>query len=100
MFEIRLMIGLCDQNLAEDFRFKSDLTWQNNFFWIMETQVYFNTILVFTFLEHIFVFFFGVRYKVFSVYCTLSKTDKSSINKVDFRFKWDFMRQKPFIFKT
>ena len=34
---------------------------------------------------------FLVRYNVFSVYCTLSQTDNSSVKKEDFRFKWDFM---------
>ena len=38
---------------------------------------------------------FCVRYKVFSVYCTLSQTEKSSVNKWDFRLKWDLMWQKP-----
>ena len=41
------------------------------------------------------VFVLGTN-KVFSVYCTLSKTDKSSINEEDFRFKWNFMWQKQF----
>ena len=61
----------------------------------METQVYFYTIWVYMFLS-IFLCF-CVRYKVFSVCCTLSKTEKSSVNKEDFRFKWDLMWQKPFL---
>ena len=61
----------------------------------MEAKVYNNTIEVFTFLEHIF-FGFCVRYKVFSVYCTLSQTEKSSVKKEDFRLKWDLMCQKTF----
>ena len=52
----------------------------------MEAKVYYNTIWVYMFLEHFFV-----RYKVFSVYCTLSQTEKSSVNKEDFRLKWDLM---------
>ena len=58
----------------------------------METQVYLNKIWVYTFLEHIFVcFLYGT-----SVYCTLSRTEKSSINKEDVRFKWNLMCQKSF----
>ena len=51
----------------------------------METQVYFNTICVYTFLEHIFVFFCKVQ----GVKCVLytQQTDKFSVNKEDFRFK-------------
>ena len=48
------------------------------------------------FFEPIFLCF-GVTYKVFSVYCTLSRPEKSSVNKEDFRFKWDLMWQKPFL---
>ena len=61
----------------------------------METQVYYNTIWVYTFLEHIFVF--CVRYKVFSVYCTLCQTEKYSVNKEDFDIKFDLIWQKPIL---
>ena len=56
MFELRLQIGFYDQNLVkkEDFETKSDLFWQ-------KTQVYYNTIWVYTFLEHIFVFLCKVQ---------------------------------------
>ena len=57
----------------------------------MEIQVYFNT------TWSIFLWVFFVLYKVFSVYCTLHQTEKSSVNKEDFRFKEDLMRQKPFL---
>ena len=39
---------------------------------------------------------FCVRYKVFSVYCTLSQTEKSSVNKEDFDIKFDLIRKKTF----
>ena len=55
----------------------------------METQIFFNTIWFYMFLEHIFVF--CVRYKVLSVYCTLSKNEKSSGNKKDFDIKFDLI---------
>ena len=58
----------------------------------MEPQVYHNTIRVYTFLDHILCV--CVRYKVFSVYCTLSQTEKSSVYKEDFRLKWDLMWNK------
>ena len=66
----------------------------------MEANVYYNTIWVYTFLEHILCF--CVRYKVFSVYCTLNQKEKSSVNKEDFILKWDLMWQKTFLifFKT
>ena len=60
----------------------------------MKAKVYYSTLWVYTFLEHIFVF--CVMYKVFIVYCTLSRTEKSSVNKEDFRLKWDLMQQNPF----
>ena len=53
----------------------------------METQVYYNTIWFYTFLEHIFVFLC----KVFSVYCTLNQTVKSNVNKEDFDIKFDLI---------
>ena len=48
------------------------------------------------FLKQILVF--CVRHKVFSVYWTLSQTEKSSVDKVGFRFKWDLIKQKHFKF--
>ena len=60
----------------------------------MKAKVYYSTLWVYTFLEHIFVF--CVMHKVFIVYCTLSRTEKSSVNKEDFRLKWDLMQQNPF----
>ena len=76
MFELRLQIGLYDQNLAlkkEDFRLKSD--WIGAYFCV----------------------FFCVRYKVFSVYCTLSRPKKSSVKKKVLRLKWDLMWPKQFL---
>ena len=61
----------------------------------MDAKVYYNTIWVYTFLEHIFVFLCKVQ--VFGVYCKLSQTEKYSVNKEDFRLKWDFMWQKLFL---
>ena len=34
---------------------------------------------------------------MFSVYCTLSRTKKSSFKKEDFILKWDLMWPKPFL---
>ena len=62
----------------------------------METQINYNTISFYMFLEHIFVF--CVKYKVFSVYCTLSQTEKSSVYKEDFDIKFDLIGQKPFFY--
>ena len=42
---------------------------------------------------------FWVRYKVFSVYCTLSQTENLSVNKEYFRLKWDLLWQKKTILK-
>ena len=55
----------------------------------METKVYYNTIWFYMFWS-IYLFFF-VRYKVFSVYCTLSQTQKFSVNKEDFDIKFDLI---------
>ena len=55
----------------------------------METQVYYNKIWFHTFWS-IFLCF-CVKYKVFSVYCTLSQTDNSSNNKEDFDIKFDLI---------
>ena len=60
----------------------------------MEAKVYYIAIWVYTFLEHI-LFCFCVRYKVLSVYCTLSQTEKYSIKKEDFRLKSDITWQNP-----
>ena len=35
---------------------------------------------------------------MFSVYRKLSQTEKASVNKEEFRLKWDLMWQKPFIY--
>ena len=34
---------------------------------------------------------FCIRYKVFTVYCTLSQTEKSGINKDNFDIKFDLV---------
>ena len=76
----------------EDFRLKSDLIWQNPFLTLWKLK--FN-IIQFGYIRFWAYFYvFCVRYKVFSVYFTLSRTEKSSDNKEDFRFKWDLIWQK------
>ena len=98
MFELRLQIGFYDQNLVrkkEDFEIKSDLFWQNTFIKIWKLKfiiIQFGSIRFWSICVC-----FCVRYKVFSVYCTLSQSEKSSVNKEDFDIKFDLIWQ--FFFK-
>ena len=95
MLKLRLQIGFYDQNLVrkkEDFEIKSDLFWQNTFLklWKLKfIKIQFGSIRFWS----IFLCF-CVRYKVFSGCCTLSQTEKSSVNKEDLHIKFDLIWQK------
>ena len=98
MFELKLQIGSYDQNLMrkkEDFEIKSDLFWQNTFLELWKLKFIIIQLGSIRFWN--ISLCFCVRYKVFSVYCTLSQTEKSSVNKEDFETKFDLIWQKPFL---
>ena len=97
MFELRLQIGFYDQNLVRKKRtLKSNLIYSENTFLKLWKLKF--IIIKFGFIRFWSIFLcFCVRYKVFSVYCTLSQTEKSSVNKEDFDIKSDLIRQKPFL---
>ena len=75
---------------------KSDLIW---FFFFLKLRKLKFIIIKFGSIHFWSIYLcFCVRYKVFSVYCKLSWTEQSSVNKEDFRLKWDLMWQEPFQF--
>ena len=86
----KLCIGLYYQNLAG----KKKILDSNLLLFNDGNLIFFSTIWVYMFLENIFVF--CVKYQVFIVYCTLSRTEQASVTKEDFRFKWYFMWQNHF----
>ena len=63
MFELRLQIGFYDQNLVRKKGIWNQIWFilTKYIFKIMETQVYYNAILFYAFLEHIVVFLCKVQ---------------------------------------
>ena len=79
----------------EDFEIKSDLFWQNTFLKLWKLKF---VIIQFGSIRFWSIFLcFCVRYKVFSVYCTLSQTEKSSVNKEDFDPESRLTQSKQFL---
>ena len=93
MFELRLQIGFYDLNLVRKKRtLKSNLIYSDKILFFFKLWKLKFIIIQFGFIGFWSIFLcFCVRYKVFSVYCTLSQTEKSSVNKEDFDIKFDLI---------
>ena len=92
MFELILQIGFYDQNLVRKKRtLKSNLIYSDKIHLFKLWKLKF-IIIQFGSIRFWSIFLcFCVRYKVFSVYYTLSQTEKSSVNKEDFDIKFDLI---------